>query len=353
MSILVRDGAVWKDGTPYVFDGGVWKPVLSGFIKDDGAWKEFLASGSYIPTPAPTPAIGSPFEGGFYMGMFWNELVQSSTSTAISAGTKTFTVPDMTSTPIVYGGQTLEVRSRANPANKMICTVTSAIGTTLTLNVSSVGGSGTFSDWSIMSRYRSIRAPKSSGEHAGIALKSAASALPVACQTLTEGWKATLAMVAAGNAAEYPAAHWVRSLVIGGQNDWHIPARDVLELEWRNGKPTTDANYTGVDRPAAATPNYTNLGSYGGAEAAHGLNKNSDPAGATYTASVPGQAAIAAFMTGGAEAFEYGSAYYWSCSEYNASGAWIQYWDSSVPGIQSYVNKMNPYRVRAVRRSII
>lgn len=308
----------------------------------------------YIATPAPTPAnFGDPFEGGFYKGMLWNQLVQSATSTAIGTGAKTFTVPSMTGAPIVYAGQTLEVRSRANPANKMIGVVTGAIGTTLTLNITSVGGSGTFADWSIMSRYRMIAAPKASGEHPGIALKNANTAFPAACQTLTEGWTATLAMVAAGDATMYPAAHWARSLVIGGKNDWFLDARDGLELGWRNLKPVTDANYTTADRPAAATPDYQNLGSFGGAEAAHGLNKNSAPAGAAYTSVDPAQTAAAAFKTGGSEAYEFGSARYWSSSEYSASLAWTQNWGSSLPGRQSGNNKTNSGRVRAVRRSII
>lgn len=308
----------------------------------------------YIDTPEPTPAnYGDPFEGGFYAGLFWNQIAQSSASKTLATGTQTFTVPSMTGAPIVYAGQTLEVRSRANPANKFIGTVAGAIGTTLTLNVTSIGGSGTFSDWSVMSRFRSIEAPKSSGEIAAIALKNSNDAFPVACQTLTEGWLATLAMVAAGNATVYPAAHAVRALVINGKSDWYIPARDQRELSWRNLKPTTTANYVTADRPAAATPNYQNLGSYGGTEATHGLNKNSAPAGATYTSGAPAQTAAAAFQTGGAEAYEFGSAYYWSSSEYNASSAWYQYWVSSYPGNQSNDSKSGASRVRAVRRSII
>lgn len=308
----------------------------------------------YIETPAATPAsFGSAFEGGFYAGLVWNQLVQSSTSTAIGTGTKTFTVPDMAASHIVYGGQELEIRSRANPSNKMVGTVTGAVGTTLTINVTSVGGSGTFSDWSIMSRYRLIVAPKSSGENAGIAMKNANTALPTACQTLTEGWLATEAMKNADTSTVYPAAHWARGLSIGGFNDWFIPARDQLELCWRNLKPTTDNNYTTANRPTAAAYNYANLGSYGDTSAEYGVNNNSAPTGSAYTASVPARTSVAAFQTGGAEAFEYGSVYYWSSSDYDASVAWSQDWNSSFPGRQSNNFKTSTARVRAVRRSII
>src|SRR5690606_23298856 len=123
-------------------------------------------------------------------------------------------------------------------------------GTDLTLDVTNVQGSGTFSDWSVMSRFRSIVAPKASGEIASIALKNANTSFPAACQTLTEGWEATLAMVAAGNATEYPAAHAVRALVINGKDDWYIPARDQLELAWRNLKPASVNNFTVRDNTA-------------------------------------------------------------------------------------------------------
>ena len=309
---------------------------------------------SYIATPAPTPAnFGDPLEGGFYAGMIWNQLVQSATSTTIGTGAKTFTVPSMTAAPIVYAGQQLEVRSRANPANKFVGTVTGALGTSLTINVTSIGGSGTFSDWSVMARNRVIVAPKASGEHAGIALKNAATALPTACQTLTEGFAATQAMRDADTSTVYPAAHWARNLNIGGRTDWYIPARDEFEMCWRNLKPTITDNYVTANRPAAASFNYANNGSYSDTANTHGTNNNSSPTGAAYTASAPGQTAATAFRTGGAEAYEFGSAYYWSSSDYNASDAWFQSWHSSNPGLQYYFGKTSANRVRAVRRSVI
>ena len=309
---------------------------------------------SYIATPTATPAnFGDALEGGFYAGMVWGQIAQSSTSMAIATGSKTFTVPDMTSAPIVYASQTVEVRSRANPANKFIGTVTGATGTSLTVNVTSIGGSGTFSDWSVMARFRVIVAPKASGEHAGIALKNANTALPTACQTLTEGLAATQAMRDADTSTVYPAAHWARGLNIGGKTDWYIPARDELELCWRNLKPTTTGNYVTADRATGASFNYANNGSYGDTAATHGTNNNSSPTGAAYTSSVPGQTAATAFRTGGAEAYEFGSSNYWSSSDYNASFAWRQHWNSSYHGGQGVNGKSSTYRVRAVRRSVI
>ena len=318
------------------------------------AFSTAVTFNSYIPVPTPTPAnFGDAFEGGFYAGMVWGQIAQSSTSMAIAMGSKTFTVADMSSAPIVYGGQMVEVRSRANPANKFVGTVTGAVGTSLTINVTSLGGSGTFSDWSVMARHRVIVAPKASGEHAGTALKNANTALPTACQTLTEGLRATQAMRDANTSTVYPAAHWARNLNIGGRTDWYIPARDELELCWRNLKPTTTDNYVTADRPAAASFSYANNGSYGDTANTHGTNNNSSPTGATYTSSVPAQTAATAFRTGGAEAYEFGSAYYWSSSGYNASNVWLQGWHSSIPGYQFNNSKTNTSRVRAVRRSVI
>lgn len=315
------------------------------------------ASDAYIATPTATPAaFGDAFEGGFYTGMIWNELVQTATSTAIATGSKAFTVADMTSTPIVYSGQALEIRSRANPANpanKMIGVVTGALGTSLTVNVTSVGGSGTFTDWSIMAKYRVIVAPKASGESTGKLYKVDNTAAPTACQTLAEGYKATLAMIAAGDATMYPAAWFCKNLNIGAKTDWYLPARDELELCWRNLKPTADANYVEVDRPNS-TINYTNLGSLDDTVITHGTNNNSSPTGAAYIAGTPAQVAAGKnFRTGESEAFAYGSSYYWSASEYSDTNAWTQNWNSSFPGNQNIYGKNGACYVRAVRRSII
>jgi hypothetical protein len=307
---------------------------------------------NFIATPTATPSIGASFEGGFYTGLIWNQVTQSSTSTAIGTGSKTFTVTD--AAPLFYSGQAVEVRSRANPATqRMKGTVTFSGGTTLTVNVTAVDGSGTYTDWSIMAKYRVIVAPKSSGENASIAWKNANTAGPSATGTLTEGRKSTLAMVAADTSTVYPAAHWCNDLNIGSYTDWYLPARDELELIWRNLKPTTDNNYTTADRPTGATPDYKNLGSLGDTANTHGLNNNSDPQGAAYTTTVPARTSVAAFQTGGAEAMAYGSQIYWSSTEYSTTNAWRQLYNSSLPGRQNDDTKVGTRYVRGVRRSII
>lgn len=357
-SVSVSAGSVSRSGDTITLTAPNSPQTITLTVTVDGKAETFsipvTEEPDYIATPAATPSnFGDPFEGGFYAGMIWNQLTQSSTSTTIGTGSKTFTVPSMSSAPIVYEGQEVEIRSRANPNNKMVGVVTWAKSSTLTVNVTSISGSGTFTDWSVMARFRIINAPKSGGENAGIAIKNANTALPSGCQTLNEGWQSTLAMFSGGNSTEYPAAHWARGLSIGGYDDWYIPARDELELSWRNLKPTTTANYTSAGRPTNAQFDYKIDGAYGDTSNQHGVNNNSSPTGAAYTSSVPGQTAATAFRTGGAEAYEFGSANYWSSTEYNASHAWFQAWVSSNPGFQSNYSKTDTRRVRAVRRSII
>lgn len=71
----------------------------------------------------------------------------STTSLAIGTGSKTFTT--QAGLPIA-AGQFLVIPSAANAANYMFGAVTSYSGTTLIVNVTVVGGSGTFADWSFV-----------------------------------------------------------------------------------------------------------------------------------------------------------------------------------------------------------
>ena len=113
------------------------------------------------------------------------------------------------------------------------------------------------------------------------------------------------------------------------------------------------ANLEEIKQMMSAGYNYKNNGSYGDTANTVGINNNSSPTGAAYTSSVPAQTAATAFRTGGAEAYEFGLAYYWSSSDYNASFTWVQYWHSSSPGFQYNYGKASTFRVRAVRRSIV
>ncbi|NLC21104.1 MAG: DUF1566 domain-containing protein [Halomonadaceae bacterium] len=145
-------------------------------------------------------------------------------------------------------------------------------------------------------------------------------------QTTTAGTASLndgLANSDAMNNASHAAAQYCRAYNGGGLDDWYLPAKDELEVCYRNLKPDSTANST-----------------------SHGANTNSVPAAANYTAGSPAQTTAAAFKTGGAEAFTVPD-FYWSSTELSAPSAWSQRFSD---GGQSYNNKLSARLVRPVRR---
>ena len=125
------------------------------------------------------------------------------------------------------------------------------------------------------------------------------------------------------NNASHPAAEFCETLSIGGYTDWYLPARDELEIAYYNLKPTTTINDTG-----------------------YGINAYSVPArGSNYTAGTPAQTTVAAFQSGGAEAFDAGS--HWSSTEYSSTDAWLL---DFFNGYQFNFSKTAASRVRAFRK---
>lgn len=70
----------------------------------------------------------------------------STTSVAIGLGAKVFTTQ---TNKLWVNGQFIQIASNANATNFMHGTVTSYAGSTLTMNITDIGGSGTFTDWNI------------------------------------------------------------------------------------------------------------------------------------------------------------------------------------------------------------
>lgn len=186
--------------------------------------------------------------------------------------------------------------------------------------------------------YYVIVAPKATGQTTNKQYKTSNDAAPDATKTLNNGPAASASM----DSAIYPAASFCEGLDIEGYTDWYLPSRDELELCYRNLKPTTTLNSVASDRPKSAYvyPEGNDVSGDGS-----GVNRNSDPTGAAYTTTNPGQTSVVAFKSGGAEAFS--AAYYWSSSEFSATQAWIQTFDS---GVQTSTNKTITGNVRAVRR---
>lgn len=164
--------------------------------------------------------------------------------------------------------------------------------------------------------YGVITAPKALGEFRGIWLPTYDS-VPGASSCF-DSRANTIAMAEAGS----PIAQQALATTINGHSDWVIPARDVLEIQYRAHKPTTEHNYS-----------YRS-----------GDNPSSVPAGYPYTATSPAQCADPAFQEGGAEAFE--DAWYWSSTQSSPYDAWVQHFgDGSQDGLIKYTEGV----VRLVR----
>jgi len=164
--------------------------------------------------------------------------------------------------------------------------------------------------------YLVIVAPKAA--ETSLAWKDANTAT-VGTASLNDGLANSNAM----NNAAHAAAQYCRAYNGGGLDDWYLPAKDELEVCYRNLKPDATANNT-----------------------SSGANTNSVPAAANYTAGSPAQTTAAAFKTGGAEAFTVPD-YYWSSTENSATSAWGQ---RVSDGFQTSTNKNTARLVRPVRR---
>jgi hypothetical protein len=96
------------------------------------------------------------------------------------------------------------------------------------------------------------------------------------------------------NNADHPAAQFCENLSIGGYSDWYLPARYELDIAYENLKPNTNLN-----------------------SSLYGINPYSVPARTVNRASgVPARTPLAAFQTGGAEAFV--ADIHWSSTEQEA-----------------------------------
>ncbi len=133
----------------------------------------------------------------------------------------------------------------------------------------------------------------------------------------------TVAMAEAGS----ELAKSVLALDIDGFTDWAIPSRDVVEINYRNFKPTEQENYCSYR---------------------DGDNPSSVPPGHLYSDESPTQTTVEAFKDGGEQAFQ--EAYYWTSTQYSANYAFVQFFSG---GFQTTNVKTNERPVRPVRRLFI
>ena len=127
----------------------------------------------------------------------------------------------------------------------------------------------------------------------------------------------------------HPAANYCAGLSIGGYSDWYLPARYELAIAYYNLKPTTNSNTTNDGTNSYAVP-----------------QRSSD-----YTAGDPAQTGVAAFQSGGAEAFVAGEVDYvanhWSSTESDGGVAWVV---DFINGNEESESKTDNYYVRAFRK---
>ena len=125
------------------------------------------------------------------------------------------------------------------------------------------------------------------------------------------------------NNASHPAAQFCEDLSIGGYSDWYLPARYELDIAYENLKSTTGSNSTSWGINPYSVPERT-------------VNR---------TAGAPAQTSVAAFQSGGAEAFVAGD--HWSSTEFSSTNAWLLGFNV---GDQAAFSKTNNGRVRAFRK---
>jgi hypothetical protein len=319
------------------------------------------AAALLVPRPAPAPAIGDALEGGYYTGTAWDTVTSGSGTldlSAIVAGDAVWlAVPD--GPHPIYLGQLVRLAPTENtPQVFLEGRIRTRTPRGVQVAVTAVTGSGSFSAWVIAARWKVIVAPKIGGEStSNMQYKIETTAAPVECRTLTNGRAATAAMIAANTAAGsiiYPAADFVRGVnaaALSGYTDWELPARDWLELIWRNLKPVTLDNYIATRPKSNSYIRDANIDDV--ANEGRGLNRHSVPPGGAYTAADPAQTNVSAFRSGGDQSPPW-EIRFWSSSEYSATHAWLQLYDTSYPGYQHFsISRTLGYRVRAVRRSIL
>lgn len=312
-------------------------------------------SNSYVTTPSASPSPGAATEGGYYVSAIWSRVATSPTPNddnyTTTAGKKTFAVPSLAGGPLFYSGQQLEFRSASNPSIYVLGVVTGCAGGNVSINITGFSNtSTTVMDWSVMARFKLIVAPKATGQ---TTLAVANGDIPLACWTLNDGRAATLAMVAAGDSTQYPAAHWANGLNIGGYSDWYVPARDELERIYRFLLPASTSNYVTANRPTGAIYSYAINGAKGDTSASHGVNNNAIASGAAYTGGAPSQTSVSVFTIGQEQAMDFNTtAIYASSTGYDASNIWAQSYQSSTPGRQITQAKGAATLVRAMRRTL-
>lgn len=165
-----------------------------------------------------------------------------------------------------------------------------------------------------------IVAPAASGYNGGVELSCKTSDTSTAGTTSLFDGAANSANM---NNASHPAAQYCEGVTIGGYSDWYLPARDELDIAYENLKPSATGNST-----------------------SHGTNDYSVPKRTiNRTSGAPAQTSVAAFQSGGPEAFI--ADLHWSSTEFDEFRAWNTFFTTGGYGGNS---KTSLVLVRAFRK---
>lgn len=200
----------------------------------------------------------------------------SVTSTAIGTGSKTLTLASGSARAWTIG-TTIRVASRADPANFMEGQITAYAHPSVTVNVSTVGGSGTFTDWSIGlgtpgSAFAAHIAATGAAVHGlGTMSTQAASAVAITGGVASLTYERE-AVVALGNVAGSTALNWAAGGFVtatitnaaGAFTHSNLPSGVVgfLTVEVTNGGVATSGAtlFAGVKWSGGAVPTFTASG---------------------------------------------------------------------------------------------
>jgi hypothetical protein len=207
----------------------------------------------------------------------------------------------------------------------------------------------------IAARWKILMASNTGGLAGSVLYKTTNTAAPAACATLTNGRAATAAMIAENSAAGsiiYPAAEFARALNAAGTlgfADYYLPARDEAELIWRNAKPVTSNNDIRTTRPVSSFVLDANVNDQ---SSNIGVNRNSHPEGAAYTATGPAQTAATALRAGQQEALPSNVVFFTSTELPTTLAATLWNHSISYGGQFSDLKNQTTRSARFVRREI-
>ena len=332
---IIAAAATTSSGTDYTGKAnGAWGLNSQLQQKQGGLWAKGIGAPS-------APTIGTATGGNAQATVTFTASTESGGGT-ISSYTATSTPSGITgssaTSPITVTGltngtaYTFTVRANSNFGSSAESaasnSVTPVVPTGPSIGTPMGGGfyGGTINDGGV--NYYLIVSPKATG-YSNLQFGPYGTSATTYAQSLSNGPANTSLLASRG--VSYPAAVFCENLVIGGYNDWYLPAKNELEVLYFFLKPSTEANNT-----------------------ESGANSNAvtpEPINTNYTTTFPPQTIAGInFRAGETQAFEASNT--WSSTEdLNVSIApYYAWYQQFTDGYQRSYNKSSAREVRAIRR---